>query len=166
MNLSLPPKSSQNLTTNAAQQQQQQQGHLAAMAAAHASLLQSSGQNPVVPAPGITNGADCESLLPPPPPASVSSGNSNHGGSNNSNISNNNIPSPHYMPTRDENFKLAQLKRSFDHELLAAKGMPKDKDCGYPGAGPTKLPAHNVQQQHANKKREFWEYLNPNLVSN
>ncbi|XP_070134266.1 uncharacterized protein CG5098 isoform X2 [Drosophila bipectinata] len=145
---------SQNLTTNAAQQQQQQQGHLAAMAAAHASLLQSSSQNPVVSAPGITNGADCESLLPPPPPASVSSGNSNHGGSNNSSTSsNNNITSPHYMPTRDENFKLAQLKRSFDHELQAGKSMPKDKDCGYPGAGSTKLPAHNVQQQHGSSKK-------------
>ncbi|KAH8290971.1 hypothetical protein KR054_007576 [Drosophila jambulina] len=153
----------QNLTTNASpnsaqhqQQQQQQQGHLAAMAAAHASLLQSSGSS------SMSNGGVCESLLPPPPPTSAASGNSssNHAGSNSSssggNGSNNNIPSPQYMHSRDENFKLAQLKRSFDHELLSGKGsLQKDKDCGgYPGAGTaSKLPTHNVQQQqHANKK--------------
>ncbi|KAH8253034.1 hypothetical protein KR032_003235 [Drosophila birchii] len=151
----------QNLTTNASpnsaqlQQQQQQQGHLAAMAAAHASLLQSSGSS------SMSNGGVCESLLPPPPPTSAASGNSsNHAGSNSSSSSggsgsNNNIPSPQYMHSRDENFKLAQLKRSFDHELLSGKGLQKDKDCGaYPGAGTaSKLPTHNVQQQqHANKK--------------
>ncbi|XP_020803332.1 uncharacterized protein CG5098 isoform X1 [Drosophila serrata] len=151
----------QNLTTNASpnsaqmQQQQQQQGHLAAMAAAHASLLQSSSSS------SMSNGGVCESLLPPPPPTSAASGNSsNHAGSNSSSSSggsgsNNNIPSPQYMHSRDENFKLAQLKRSFDHELLSGKNLQKDKDCaGYPGAGtPSKLPTHNVQQQqHANKK--------------
>ncbi|KAH8308857.1 hypothetical protein KR059_002533 [Drosophila kikkawai] len=146
----------QNLTTNAspnsAQHQQQQQGHLAAMAAAHASLLQSSGST------SMSNGGVCESLLPPPPPTSSASGNSsNHAGSNSSSSSgsNNNIPSPQYMHSRDENFKLAQLKRSFDHELLSGKALQKDKDCGgYPGAGTaSKLPTHSVQQQqHANKK--------------
>ncbi|XP_016985969.1 uncharacterized protein CG5098 isoform X2 [Drosophila rhopaloa] len=137
----------QNLTTNATQQQQQ--GHLAAMAAAHASLLQSS----LGTSSGNLSNGDCESLLPPPPPTTVS-GNSNHAGSNSSSNSgsNNHITSPHYMQTRDENFKLAQLKRSFDHEL-SGKSLPKDKDFGYPSAGSAgKLPTHNVQQQHANKK--------------
>lgn len=61
------------------------------------------------------------------------------------------------MHSRDENFKLAQLKRSFDHELLSGKGLQKDKDCGgYPGAATaSKLSTHIVQQQqHANKKRK------------
>ncbi|XP_070068490.1 uncharacterized protein CG5098 isoform X1 [Drosophila takahashii] len=146
----------QNLTTNATPtsaqlQQQQQQEHLAAMAAAHVSLLQSSRQNQG----NLSNGGDCESLLPPPPPTNAS-GNSNHAGSNTSSSnsgSNNHITSPHYMQTRDENFKLAQLKRSFDHELLSGKNQQKDKDFGYPSAGSaSKLPTHNVQQQHGNKK--------------
>ncbi|XP_017049557.1 uncharacterized protein CG5098 isoform X2 [Drosophila ficusphila] len=148
----------QNLTTNASPsssqlQQQQQQGHLAAMAAAHVSLLQSSLQNQGAAAGNLSNGGDCESLLPPPPPTTAS-GNSNHAGSNSSNSgSNNHISSPHYMQTRDENFKLAQLKRSFDHELLSGKNLQKEKDFGYPPAGSaSKLPTHNVQQQHANKK--------------
>ncbi|KAI8039668.1 uncharacterized protein CG5098 isoform X1 [Drosophila gunungcola] len=140
----------QNLTTNATQQQQQQ-GHLAAMAAAHASLLQSSlGSS----SGNLSNGGDCESLLPPPPPTTAS-GNSNHAGSNSSSNSgsNNHVTSPHYTQSRDENFKLAQLKRSFDHELLSGKSLPKDKDFGYPPAGSaSKLPTHNVQQQHVNKK--------------
>ncbi|KAH8277947.1 hypothetical protein KR018_010804 [Drosophila ironensis] len=140
----------QNLTTNATQQQQQQQqqGHLAVMAAAHAI------QNAAIAVAGFTNGSDCESLLPPPPPApapaSAPGANNSHGGSNSSSSSsNNNVPSPHYMPTRDENFKLAQLKRSFDQELLAGKNVAKDKDCAY-----NKMPANNLHQQHANKKRE------------
>ncbi|XP_017078572.1 uncharacterized protein CG5098 isoform X2 [Drosophila eugracilis] len=151
----------QNLTTNATptsaqlQQQQQQQEHLAAMAAAHVSLLHSSRQNQGAPSGNLSNGGDCESLLPPPPPTTAS-GNSNHTGSNSSSSnsgSNNHITSPHYMPTRDENFKLAQLKRSFDHELLSGKNLQKEKDFGYPTAGSaSKLPTHNVQQQHANKK--------------
>nr|XP_016929440.1 uncharacterized protein CG5098 isoform X1 [Drosophila suzukii] len=149
----------QNLTTNATPtsaqlQQQQQQEHMAAMAAVHVSLLQSSRQNQGAPSGNLSNGGDCESLLPPPPPTTAS-GNSNHAGSNSSSNSgsNNHITSPHYMQTRDENFKLAQLKRSFDHELISGKNQQKDKDFGYPSAGSaSKLPTHNVQQQHANKK--------------
>ncbi|XP_033152278.1 uncharacterized protein CG5098 isoform X1 [Drosophila mauritiana] len=148
----------QNLTTNATPtstqlQQQQQQEHLAAMAAAHVSLLQSSRPNQGAPSGNLSNGGDCESLLPPPPPTSVS-GNTNHTGSNSSSNSgsNNHITSPHYMQSRDENFKLTQLKRSFDTDL-SGKNPQKEKDFGYPSvSSASKLPTHNVQQQHANKK--------------
>jgi len=144
---------------------------MAAMAAVHVSLLQSSRQNQGAPSGNLSNGGDCESLLPPPPPTTAS-GNSNHAGSNSSSNSgsNNHITSPHYMQTRDENFKLAQLKRSFDHELISGKNQQKDKDFGYPSAGSaSKLPTHNVQQQHANKKRKMngviWYYYHINLIS-
>ncbi|EDW48399.1 GM21842 [Drosophila sechellia] len=148
----------QNLTTNATPtstqlQQQQQQEHLAAMAAAHVSLLQSSRPNQGAPSGNLSNGGDCESLLPPPPPTSVS-GNTNHTGSNSSSNtgSNNHITSPHYMQSRDENFKLTQLKRGFDPDL-SGKNPQKEKDFGYPSvSSASKLPTHNVQQQHANKK--------------
>ncbi|EDX07609.1 GD11336 [Drosophila simulans] len=66
--------------------------------------------------------------------------------------SNNHITSPHYMQSRDENFKLTQLKRSFDPDL-SGKNPQKEKDFGYPSvSSASKLPTHNVQQQHANKK--------------
>ncbi|XP_026841732.1 uncharacterized protein CG5098 isoform X2 [Drosophila persimilis] len=130
----------QNLATNAAPtsaQLQQQQGHLAAMAAAHA-MLQSGNQN-AASSLVLSNGSDCESLLPrPPPTANLPPGSSsNHTGSNN------NIPSPQYLQNRDENFKLSQLKRSFEQEVLSSKNLQKDK-----------LSPHNLQhqQQHANKK--------------
>ncbi|XP_022232213.2 uncharacterized protein CG5098 isoform X2 [Drosophila obscura] len=143
----------QNLATNAtptSAQLQQQQGHLAAMAAAHA-MLQSSNQN-AASSLILSNGSDCESLLPRPPSTAnlpTGSSSSNHTSSSSSNHtgSNNNVPSPHYMQNRDENFKLSQLKRSFEQEVLSSKSMQKDK-----------LSPHNLQhqqqqsQQHANKK--------------
>lgn len=131
------------------------------MAAAHVSLLQSSRQNQGAPSGNLSNGGDCESLLPPPPPTSVS-GNTNHTGSNSSSNSgsNNHIASPHYMQSRDENFKLTQLKRSFEPDL-SGKNPQKEKDFGYPSASSaSKLPTHNVQQQHANKKRKTHGGLN------
>ncbi|XP_034654805.1 uncharacterized protein CG5098 isoform X1 [Drosophila subobscura] len=137
------PTISQNLASNAtptSAQLQQQQGHLAAMAAV---MLQSSNQN-AASSLVLSNGSDCESLLPRPPPTAnqpPGSSSSNHTGSNN------NVPSPHYMQNRDENFKLSQLKRSFEQEVLSSKSMQKDKQS-----------PHNLQhqqqqtQQHANKK--------------
>lgn len=118
--------------------------------------------------------ADCESLLPPPPSTPPNNNNNNHnnssaggggGGGGNGNSSNtgsssnsnNNVPpTPHYMQNRDENFKLTQLKSIQKATELSGK------ECGYGGAGAVgsaagKLAAHNMQQQHAKKRK--WNLL-------
>ncbi|ALC42149.1 CG5098 [Drosophila busckii] len=145
-----------NLTTNAPTTAAVP-GHLQSMSATAAAAAASKYLN----ANGASGAADCESLLPPPPstPPKNNNTNSNHSnssGSGNTSNSNNNVPSPHYMQSRDENFKLTQLKN-----LQNSPDM-NSKDCGYTGGAQTgKHAAHNLQQQqqqHAKKPSPLRNY--------